>query len=109
MGNFVRTITLSLIVPAALIVPTALKSHCNKPTRIHSQGITMTAENLMSEEQLIRHATDTLIKNLGITEATRFLTLKHLDRLESVERHRQWQDGLEKEQFFDEVFTQKQT
>ena len=67
----------------------------------------MTTEIVMTEEQLIRQATDALIDNLGIMEATRFLTLKHQGRLESVERHQLWQSGLDKEEFFDEVFDQE--
>lgn len=66
----------------------------------------MTTETVMTEEQLIRQATDALIDNLGIMEATRFLTLKHQSRLESVERHQLWQSGLDKEGFLDEVFSQ---
>ena len=54
----------------------------------------MTAETVLTEEQLIRQATDALIDNLGIMEATRFLTLKHQGRLESVERRRVWQHSL---------------
>lgn len=67
----------------------------------------MTTETVMPEEQLIRQATDTLINNLGIMEATRFLTINRQSRLESVERHRLWQSGLDKEAFFDEIFTTK--
>ncbi len=67
----------------------------------------MITETAMSEEQLIRQATDALINNLGIMEATRFLAIKNQNRIESVERHRLWQSGLDKEEFFDEVFTKK--
>jgi len=56
---------------------------------------------------LIRQATDALVDKLGIMEATRFLTLKHQGGLESVERHQLWQSGLNKEEFFDEVFDQE--
>jgi hypothetical protein len=69
----------------------------------------MITETAMSEEQLIRQATDALINNLGIMEATRFLAIKNQNRTESVERHRLWQSGLDKEEFFDEVFTKKKT
>ena len=69
----------------------------------------MITETAMSEEQLIRQATDALINNLGIMEATRFLAIKNQNRKESVERHRLWQSGLDKEEFFDEVFTKKKT
>ena len=69
----------------------------------------MTTETAMPEEQLIRQATDALIKNLGIMEATRFLAMKNQNRIESLERHRLWQSGLDKEEFFDEVFSEKKT
>jgi hypothetical protein len=69
----------------------------------------MITETAMSEEQLIRQATDALINNLGIMEATRFLAIKNQNPIESVERHRLWQSGLDKEEFFDEVFTKKKT
>ncbi|TAL43015.1 MAG: hypothetical protein EPN89_16615 [Methylovulum sp.] len=67
----------------------------------------MTTETVMPEEQLIRQATDALINNLGIMEATRFLTINRQSRLESVDRHRLWQSGLDKEEFFNEVFATK--
>ena len=66
----------------------------------------MTTKTVLTEEQLIRQATDALIDRLGLMEATRFLSLKHQGRLESVERHRLWQSGLDKEEFFDKVFSQ---
>ena len=43
----------------------------------------MITETAMSEEQLIRQATDALINNLGIMEATRFLAIKNQNRIES--------------------------
>jgi len=64
----------------------------------------MTAETVLTEEQLVRQATDALIDKLGIVEATRFHSLKRRQRIESVERHRQWQQGLDRDEFFREVF-----
>ena len=64
----------------------------------------MTSETVLTEEQLVRQATDVLIDKLGIVEATRFLSLKRRGRLESVERHRQWQAGLDQDSFFGEIF-----
>ncbi len=64
----------------------------------------MTTETLLTEEQLVRQATDVLIDKLGIVEATRFLSLKRNQRIESVERHRKWQEGLAREEFYGEVF-----
>ena len=65
----------------------------------------MNTETVMTEEQLIRQAIDALIESLGIMEATRFLAIKRESRLESVERHRLWQSELDKDKFFDDVFT----
>ncbi len=67
----------------------------------------MTTKTVLTEEQLIRQATDALIDKPDIMEATRFLSFKHPGRLESVERHRLWQDRLEQEEFFGEVFGQE--
>ncbi len=66
----------------------------------------MATETVLTEEQLIRQATDALIDKLGLMEATRFLSLKHQGRLDSVERHRLWQIGLDKDEFFDKVISQ---
>jgi len=67
----------------------------------------MITETIMTEEQLIRHATNALIDSLGMVEATRFLAIKHQSRLESVDRHQLWQSELDKNEFFDEIFTEK--
>jgi hypothetical protein len=67
----------------------------------------MTTETVLPEEQLIRQATDALINNLGLMEATRFLTISRQSRPESVDRHQLWQSGLDKEAFFDDVFATK--
>ena len=64
----------------------------------------MTTESVLTEEQLIRQATDALVDKLGVVETTRFLALKRRKRVDSVTRHRQWQEGLDKEEFLDEVF-----
>ncbi|MCM8624885.1 hypothetical protein [Accumulibacter sp.] len=68
----------------------------------------MSRETRMTEERLIRQATDVLIESLGVVEATRFLTLKREGRLESVERHRAWQRELDKKLFFAEAFGAEQ-
>ena len=64
----------------------------------------MNTETVMTEEQLIRQAIDALIESLGIMEATRFLAIKHENRLESMDRHRLWQIELDKDKFFKDVF-----
>jgi hypothetical protein len=64
----------------------------------------MKAQTFTDEEQLISKAVDILIKELGPVEAGRFLALPKNKRIESVKRHRQWQNQLLREQFFDSVF-----
>ena len=64
----------------------------------------MKARALTDEEQLITKAVDVLVKELGPVEAGRFLALPKKKRMESVKRHRQWQDQLQREQFFDTIF-----
>ena len=59
---------------------------------------------LMTEERLVKKATDILIKQLGLVESNRFMALPHKKRTESVKRHREWQAGLDKDKFFDKVF-----
>lgn len=57
------------------------------------------------EEQLIMKAIEVLVKELGPVEASRFLTLPKKKRIDSVKRHRQWQAQLQKDEFFDLVFS----
>jgi hypothetical protein len=59
------------------------------------------------EEELIEKATTILLSQLGPAEALRFLTLPRRTRMESVARHRAWQQDLDKDTFFDEVFGEK--
>lgn len=59
---------------------------------------------LMTEERLIQKATDVLVKQLGPLESSRFFSLPQKKRMESVKRHRAWQAGLDKNEFFDKVF-----
>ena len=59
----------------------------------------------MDEETVIRKGVQVLIKELGPVEALRFMNLPKKKRMESVRRHREWQKFLDKDRFFDEVFT----
>jgi len=68
----------------------------------------MAPDTVLSEEQLFRQATDALIDRLGMMETTRFLSIISQGRVDSVERHRIWQDGLKKDEFFDEVFNNRE-
>ena len=67
----------------------------------------MTTMKYMEEEKIIKKAMNVLIKELGPVEAMRFLTLPKIKRMESVKRHRNWQKMLNKDLFFDEIFTEK--
>jgi hypothetical protein len=58
---------------------------------------------LMEEDTLVRRAVDSLMERLGPVETQRFLSLPARKRLDSVRRHRLWQQGLKKDQFFDRV------
>jgi len=60
---------------------------------------------LMTEEQLINQAVNVLIDKLGFLETTRFLALKSEPELDSIEWHQKWQAQLDKDSFFDEVFS----
>lgn len=59
------------------------------------------------ETVLLEKGTKILFKELGYTDALRFLSIPRDVREESVQRHRKWQDGLDKDAFFDEVFGEK--
>jgi len=59
----------------------------------------------MSDKDLIRKGTEILIKNLGYTEALRFLSMPTEKRIDSVQRHREWQETLDKSDFFNQVFS----
>jgi hypothetical protein len=54
------------------------------------------ADFVTCDDQLIRQCRRV---KLGI-----FLTLPRQRRLDAVQRHRQWQAGLDKDRFFDQVF-----
>jgi hypothetical protein len=58
----------------------------------------------LQEDEMVRRAIEALMEALGPIETARFLTLPRRRRLDSVMRHRQWQDSLDKDLFFDQVF-----
>ncbi|MBI3814936.1 MAG: hypothetical protein HY279_10810 [Nitrospinae bacterium] len=59
----------------------------------------------MDEEAVIKKGMEALIKELGPVEAIRFINIPRKKRMESVKRHREWQKLIDKEKFFDEIFT----
>ena len=64
----------------------------------------MSEHTYLREDEMIRRAIEALLRDLGPVEATRFLTLPHRRKMDSVMRHRLWQEGLDRNRFFDQVF-----
>ena len=60
----------------------------------------------LQEEELVRRAIMVLLRSLGPVEATRFLSMPRARPLDSVKRHREWQETLDQASFFDQVFGQ---
>lgn len=58
----------------------------------------------MPEEQLIDQALKALTAVLGPIETMRFLALPREKQIDSVKRHRQWQESLDRDTFYDQVF-----
>ncbi|WP_420209078.1 hypothetical protein [Candidatus Electronema sp. JC] len=53
---------------------------------------------------MIKQAAELLFEKLGEVEAFRFFALPQKERQDSVTRHRHWQESLDKDAFFREVF-----
>jgi len=64
----------------------------------------MKTSQFITEEELLERAISLLLDKLGPVETKRFLSLELPKRLESVQRHRQWQAGLDEDEFYDQVF-----
>lgn len=58
------------------------------------------------EDELIKKALDALMASLGPVDTTRFLAINREGRVESVMRHQKWQTGLDRDAFFDQVFSE---
>ena len=56
------------------------------------------------EETMIRRGMEALMRALGPVEAARFLALPQHRLADYVEWHRQWQETLDPDRFFDQVF-----
>jgi hypothetical protein len=69
----------------------------------------MKEHTYLQEDEMVRRAVDALLRDLGPVEATRFLTLPQRRRIDSVTRHRLWQDGLDRDSFFEQIFGAKAT
>ena len=64
----------------------------------------MSEHIMMNEEQLIKKAVQVLVREFGSVEASRFLSIPQHKRKDSLERHQEWQNALNKDAFFDEIF-----
>lgn len=64
----------------------------------------MKEHTYLDEEEMVRRAIEALFRDLGPIETARFLTLPQPQRIDSVARHRQWQESLDRDHFFDQVF-----
>ncbi len=64
----------------------------------------MKTAKYMDEDVVIKKGIEALIKELGPVEAVRFITMPKRKRIDSVRRHREWQKGLNKGKFLNEVF-----
>lgn len=58
----------------------------------------------LPEDEMIRRAVNALVGAIGPIEAGRFLALPRTRRIESVQRHQQWQATLNASEFFEQVF-----
>jgi hypothetical protein len=64
----------------------------------------MNTAKYMDVEKVIKRGIEALIRELGPIEAIRFINIHRQKRMESVKRHRQWQQTLDKGEFFSQVF-----
>ena len=56
------------------------------------------------DNDLMKKGIEILFRELGNVDAIRFLSIPREKRVESVKRHRNWQQSLGKNAFFDEIF-----
>jgi len=57
------------------------------------------------DNDLMKKGIEILFRELGNVDAIRFLSIPREKRVESVKRHRDWQKTLNKDTFFDEIFS----
>jgi hypothetical protein len=60
------------------------------------------------DDDLMKKGIEILFRELGNVDAIRFLSIPRQNRVESVKRHKDWQQSLNKDAFFDEVFGDKE-
>jgi hypothetical protein len=62
---------------------------------------------MLDENELYRKGIVFLFEKLKPIKASRFLSVVKSKRVDSVKRHRKWQESLDKEQFFKEIIEGK--
>lgn len=67
-------------------------------------GFKMKATKTVPDNDLVKKGIEILFLELGKVDAIRFLTMPREKRVEGVKRHREWQQTLNKDAFFDEIF-----
>ena len=65
----------------------------------------MSEHIMLNEEQLIKKAVQVLVREFGPVEASRFLSIPKSKREDSLKHHEIWQKSLNKEDFFNDVFS----
>jgi hypothetical protein len=66
--------------------------------------MTADSSSSISDDALVERAVTILVRELGSIDAGRFLAMPSPQRMESIRRHRAWQQGLDQARFFDQVF-----
>ena len=64
----------------------------------------MKATKTVPDNDLLKKGIEILFRELGNVDAVRFLSIPREKRVESVKRHRDWQQTLDKDTFFDDIF-----
>jgi len=64
----------------------------------------MKLTKIVPDNDLMKKGIEILFRELGNVDAIRFLSIPREKRVESVKRHRNWQQSLGKNAFFDEIF-----
>jgi hypothetical protein len=67
----------------------------------------MKSNNVIQENTLIHKALTVLIKNFGVLETNRFLSIINNKKIDSIKRHQNWQDQLNKDDLFKKIFNKK--
>ncbi len=64
----------------------------------------MSTQTYLPEDTVVRRGLEALMAALGPVETARFLSLPRSRYADYVQWHRRWQEQLDPQQFFDDVF-----